>query len=362
MSSARPALLIGDVGGTNARLALVWDEVLALVTYPTASVGSIEEAARRFLGSPEVEALGPLRVEASCFGVAGPTRAGRAHLTNVGWGVDERSLEQLLGAPTRVVNDLHAQAAAAPHLPRSSLAHICGPDALPAELSSSLPFAARRPLAVLGAGTGLGEALLIPLRALDPDGVVEYRPFATEGGHARFAPRNEPEVGLLRWLQGRHGEHVSVERVVSGPGLLDLFTYLGGGALLDRGALPPYLEAPVTPEQVTRAALEHGDELCARVLKRWVELYADEAANLALKCDAEAVFLTGGLSVALLPALRAHFQGAFLSKGRYRDLLSQVSVWAVTAPELGLLGAELLADALVLRGATEGPHPLRDEP
>ncbi|MBM4290832.1 MAG: hypothetical protein FJ138_04830 [Deltaproteobacteria bacterium] len=350
-----PALLIGDIGGTNARLALSWEgATLTQATYATRELGALEEGARRLLASPAARALGAVDLRGACFAVAGPTRAGRAHLTNVGWGVDEESLAVALGAPTRVVNDLYAQAAAVPHLPRAALAHLCGPDEPPAALRA-LPFAERRPLAVLGAGTGLGEALLVPVLALDPHGEVQYRPFATEGGHARFAPRNEPEVGLLRWLQGRHGEHVSVERVVSGPGLLDLFTYLGGGALLDGRPLPPPLRAPLTPEQITRGALE-GHELCARAVQRWVELYADEAAHLALKCDAEAVFLTGGLSASLLPALRAHFQGAFLNKGRCRDLLSRVSVWVVTAPDLGLLGAALLAGQAGQAGQA-GPSP-----
>lgn len=337
----RPALLIGDIGGTNARLALVWGgEVLAQQTYATRALSGLGEGVSLLLSEARREA--PVEVRAACVGVAGPTRAGRARLTNVGWGVDEGALSELIGAPARVVNDLYAQAAAVPHLSRAELAHLCGPEQTLADLTPA-PFAERRPLAVIGAGTGLGEALLVPLRALDPSGEVQYRPFATEGGHARFAPRNETEVGLMRWLQGRHGEHVSVERVVSGPGLLDLFTYLGGGALLDPRALPPYLTHPLTPEQVTQGALERGDELCARAVQRWVELYADEAANLALKCDAEAVFLVGGLSHALTPALRAHFQGAFLNKGRYRELLSKVSVWVVTARDLGLIGAERLA-------------------
>jgi glucokinase len=341
----RQALLIGDIGGTNARLALVCEgELIAQRSYSTRALSGLEEGALRLLSEArEGGGAGAFEVRAACFGVAGPTRGGRAHLTNVGWGVDQEPLARALSAPTRVVNDLYAQAAAIPHLSRAHLTHLCGPEQTLGDLALSCPFSDRRPLAVLGAGTGLGEALLIPLRALDPSGEVQYRPFATEGGHARFAPRNETEVGFMRWLQGRHGEHVSVERAVSGPGLLDLFTYLGGGALHDARALPPHLTLPLTPEQITRGALEAGDELCARAIQRWVELYADEAANLALKCDAEAVFLTGGLSAALTPALHAHFQGAFLNKGRYRELLSRVSVWLVTAPDLGLVGAERLA-------------------
>ena len=144
----------------------------------------------------------------------------------------------------------------------------------------------------------------------------------------------------MRWLQGRYGEHVSVERVLSGPGLVDLFNYLRGGQ-----AISSLYQEPVTPEQVTAAA-ERQDELALRTLHRWVELYADEAANLALKLNAEAIYLSGGLSPKLLPSLRASFPGAFVQKGRYRSWLSSLSVWVVTAEEPGLLGARHIAASL----------------
>lgn len=324
-----PLLLTADIGGTNARFALwLGDELLVSHSYPTKDYQSLDVPLSQFLS--EHQAHLELPVEAACFGVAGPVFEGSAHLTNVGWSLNERSIAALLRCPVSLVNDFFAQAAVVTSLSREQVVHLCGPESIE-------EGAERRPIAVLGAGTGLGEAFLIPECWARVQDEPRYRAFATEGGHTRFAPRNEVEVGLMRWLQGRYGEHVSVERILSGPGLVDLFNYLRGGQ-----PLSARYQEPVTPEQVTAAA-EQRDELALRALQRWVELYADEAANLALKLNAEAIYLSGGLSPKLLPALRASFPGTFVQKGRYRPWLSSLSVWVVTAEEPGLLGARQIA-------------------
>ena len=325
----QPLLLTADVGGTNARFALwLGEHLLVSERYSTRDYQDLLAPLAEFLKRSEAQLDQP--IEAACVGVAGPVFEGQAHLTNVGWTLTERSIAELLMCPVSLVNDFFAQASVVTFLKREQVVHLCGPE----EIDEG---AERRPIAVLGAGTGLGEAFLIPECWARVEDEPRYRAFSTEGGHTRFAPRNEVEVGLMRWLQGRYGEHVSVERILSGPGLVDLFNYLRGGQ-----ALSGLYSEPITPEQVTAAA-ERQDELALRTLHRWVELYADEAANLALKLNAEAIYLSGGLSPKLLPALRASFPGTFVEKGRYRPWLSSLSVWVVTVEEPGLLGARQIA-------------------
>ena len=128
---------------------------------------------------------------------------------------------------------------------------------------------------------------------------------------------------------------------MSGPGVVDIFQYLLGGR-----ALPDGFSKPLTGVQVSEAALNRGDPIALEALSHFVGVYADEAANLTLKSNAGVVFLSGGITPQLLPVIHEHFQGSFINKGRYRRLLAQVSVWAVTAPNPGLFGAQVLANRL----------------
>ena len=338
-----PLALIGDLGGTNIRIALVrGEQIISEARYKTADFSGIKALLELFLSQLEPEALRD-EVVVACFGVAGPVIRGEAYLTNVGWTVSEKLIREMLDAPVLLVNDFYSQATAMPLLQRDSLVHICGPD--------QLQPAAGQSIAVLGAGSGLGEAILVPSQyhprpydEEEPDGdepTPNWVAIATEGGHARFAPRNETEVGLNRWLQGRYGEHVSVERVVSGPGIVDIFQYLLGGR-----ALPDGFSEPLTGIQVSEAALKRSEPVSIEALSYFVGVYADEAANLTLKSNAGVVFLSGGITPQLLPVIHEHFQGTFINKGRYRSILAQVSVWAVTAPNPGLFGAQVLASRL----------------
>jgi glucokinase len=328
LEASSPLILIGDIGGTNARLALVQGAtILHHATYLTSECADFNSLIQRFVSSVEPDDLKP---QSACFGVAGPVLMGEVKLTNIGWTLRQHEIEATLGCPVRLVNDFYAQAVVVPYLIRPSVVHLCGPDLL-----SPTP----RPIGVLGAGTGLGEALLFPISAGDE---CVYHAIPTEGGHGRFAPRNEAEIGLSRWLQGRYGEHVSVERVVSGQGLIDLFYYFLGGR-----PLPEQFTEPVTPSMISEAALSQVDEVSVRALDHFVGVYADEAANLALKSNAGSIYLSGGISPKILPALHDAFQSAFLNKGRYRNWLSQVSVWVVTAPEPGLMGAQIIAEEII---------------
>jgi glucokinase len=349
MDPLNPCLLIGDIGGTHARIALVQGpQMLKQRVYSTLDFEHLLEILNKFqlelAEDQNITGSMPYpTAQAACFAVAGPVLQGEVLLTNVGWRLNETDLREALKIEVRLVNDFYAQAVSIPHLTRTSLVHLCGP-----ELQHE---GEPRPIAVLGAGTGLGEALLIPehfhdfVEELDENSLmrsIHYQAVATEGSHARFAPRNEQEIGLMRWLQGRYGEHISVERVVSGQGLVDLFHYLQAGR-----PISDEFEVPITAAQISRAALNESDNVCQLALKHFVEVYADEAANLVLKSNAEAVYLSGGITQKILPALHAYFHGIFTHKGRYQNWLSKVSVWVVMAQEPGLLGAQIIAEDLV---------------
>ena len=338
-----PLALIGDLGATNVRIALVrGDLLLAESRYKTADFIGFTSLLEVFLNDLKPAHL-KNEIVVSCFGVAGPVVRGEAYLTNVGWSVSEQQLREALNAPALLVNDFYAQATAMPLLQRESLVHICGPDHLSPSPGQSI--------AVLGSGSGLGEAILVPSayqpRPYDADDsdhvdtAPDWVAIATEGGHARFAPRNEAEVGLNRWLQGRYGEQISVERVVSGPGVVDIFQYLLGGR-----ALPDGFSKPLTGLQISDAAFKRSEPIALETLSHFVGVYADEAANFTLKSNAGVVFLSGGITPQILPVINEYFQGAFINKGRYRSLLAQVSVWAVVAPNPGLFGAQVLANRL----------------
>lgn len=312
-------LLLGDVGGTNVRLAMWKDgEKAAQVVWPTAEFDGLWPAIERFVGSHG-------QPEAACLAVAAPVRRGVSTFTNLGWTLDSDALAAQLRAPLRVINDFHAQASATRAL---------GPDDWEALQDGDVD--PDQPAVVLGAGTGLGEALVVPT------GGSGFVVVPGEGGHTRFAPRDEREIGLLRTLTRLHGGHVSVERVLSGQGLIDVYDHLRGDA--DRHAEM----ADTNPAAViSRCGLDGSDAVCAETLEVFCGIYGDEAANLALQCNAGVVWVTGGIAPRVLPALRAHFPPAFVAKGRYRGWLASLPVRVVTHPDPGLLGARVEAEALL---------------
>lgn len=323
-------ILAGDIGGTSTRLALFdpgagWTPLHEQV-FPSRAHASLDDLVQIFF------AVNPTPVRHACFGVAGPVRDGRCVTTNLPWVVDAAELGARIGVPTWVVNDLEANAYGLPTLE----AHDCE------VLHPGLPDA-RGNAAIIAAGTGLGEA------GLYWDGSA-HRPFATEGGHASFAPSDGLEAELLGWLQGRW-EHVSWERVVSGPGLVALYEFLRDTG---RGSDDPGIAAAMrtgdAAAAIATAALEERSSLAAAALERFVLLYGAEAGNLALKTMATAgVWLGGGIAPRILPALRAGgFVRRFLAKGRMRPLLDAMPVRAILNDRTALRGA---ARCAVLRAA-----------
>src|SRR5262249_6245970 len=190
-------------------------------------------------------------------------------------------------------------------------------------------------VAVIAAGTGLGEGLLYW------DG-QRYHPLASEGGHADFAPRTDQEIDLLRWLRSRHG-HVSYERVLSGPGLCNVFCFLReSGAAPETPALAGRLTEVEDPNiAITELGVSGADPLCAAALDLFGTLYGAEAGNLALKCvTTGGVFVGGGIAPHIVSVLQnACFLRGFLDKGRFRALLEGLAVHVALNPNVGLLGA-----------------------
>ena len=299
--------LIGDIGGTNIRLAL-YDGDVRLAQAHTTTESGVAAAIRGV-----VEGHGP--VDAGCLAVAGPVVGDRAVLTNVGVELRAETLRAELGFNVQLINDFHAQALAVTAL---------GPADRHALLA---PNAAIHPgdcVAIVGPGTGLGEALLVP------DGQGGVRVIAGEGGHKRFAPRGAVARGLLEVLTVRHGAHVSVERVLSGPGLVDICRFLA----------PDAPDAASDPAWITAQALS-GRADCRAAVHLFIDALADEAANLALQCNAGAVYIGGGIAPRILPLLTPRFRAAFEDKGRSRAWLSTVPVYVITHPDPGLLGARI---------------------
>lgn len=318
-------ILAGDIGGTKTRLALFEEKgselrVHAEEVYRSRDHASLEEIIERFRAEHR-----EADVEAACFGVAGPVIEGRARTTNLPWELEEESLARASGAPhAKLLNDLEAAAYGMLVL-------------TPEERFVLHPGAGRRRsgnIAVIAAGTGLGEAMLIW------DG-RRHLPVATEGGHADFAPRNELEIELLRFLQKELGR-VSAERVVSGPGLHGIYRFLRSRSRTPEPEwLSQRLRADDPSAAISQVALEGKDPVCGEALDLFATLYGAEAGNMALRCLAVGgVFVGGGIAPKILPALRrGSFVEAFRDKGRFAELLDGIEVTVALNPRAPLLGA-----------------------
>lgn len=316
-------ILAGDIGGTNTRLALYEPRGGALRraashTFASLDYASLDDIVREFM------AANPSRLAAASLAIAGPVRDGRVATTNLAWLVDGAALAAQLGlVRVTLLNDLEAIAHGVARLPASSLL----------TLNAGAP-PAHGNRAVIAAGTGLGEA------GIFWDGRA-WHPFATEGGHADFAPRNARESALLEYLRRKH-ERVSCERVLSGSGLVEVWRFLqeSGEGAEDPADTERMLQQG-HPAPIVRAALEGRSERCAAALELFVSLYGAEAGNLALKLMARGgVYVAGGIAPRILERLKAGgFMAAFLAKGRMRPLLESMPVHVVLDDEVGLLGA-----------------------
>jgi glucokinase len=317
-------ILAGDVGGTRTRLA--WFELRDGALVPRGGRTYLSREHPGLIAIVEAfVAEAPGRADRACFGVAGPVLAGRVEATNLPWVVETRDLAGRLALEhVLLINDLEANAWGLAALPPADFA----------ELQAGRPVATGN-AAVISAGTGLGEA------GLAWDG-RQHRPFPTEGGHADWAPQDELQLECWRFLAAEF-DHVSVERVLSGPGLHNLYRFLRDAKGLPE---PPWLAdalrsagdpAPV----ISEAGLAARAEICVRALELFVAVYGAEAGNVGLRMLATAgVFVGGGIAPRILAALNGPgFLRAFTAKGRLRPLLEAMPVRVVLNERAALLGA-----------------------
>jgi len=326
-------ILSGDIGGTHSRIAYYdvnegrFDPVVEQV-YPSIEYTGLEEIIRKFVDSHGQKCM------QACFGVAGPVHNGRARITNLPWIVDSARLKEGLKLDNvTVINDLEAIAYSVPVLAPKDYAILN-------EGEQNPPGNA----AVIAAGTGLGEA------GLYWDGTRRV-PFACEGGHCDFSPADEIQDDLLRHLRAQFG-HVSWERMVCGPGLVNIYEFLRDVRDVPE---PDWLKAELRhgdrASQISRHGIDGTNPLCVQALELFVSLYGSEAGNLALKIMATGgVYLGGGIAPKIIEKLRApDFMRAFCTKGRMSDLLKAIPVRVIVNDKAGLIGSAYCA-TLKLQG------------
>jgi glucokinase len=303
-------ILAGDNGGTKTLLALFEPngKVVREAIYHCADYASFEAI---------IDAFAPGPVEGACFGVAGPVVAGIARITNLPWTMSEELLATKLGTSVKLLNDLQATALGTLVLPEESFA-VLQTEAAPRVNGT---------IAVIAPGTGLGEAMLFH------DG-RRYVALPSEGGHSDWAPCSDEEIELWRFLRDRHGAHVSVERVISGNGLGDIYDFYRRGA--------PELAHPGDRNAaIANAALAGTDEHAVRALALFAELIGAEAGNLALRglCTG-GVVIGGGIPPRILPALKnERVIARFAAKGRFQPWLRGLGVRVSLESRAALLGA-----------------------
>lgn len=321
-------LLAGDVGATKTNLALYSSKSgvtnpLSEQTFPSEKYPDLESMLHEFLGKEKMQ------IDSASFGVAGPVIGQKASITNLSWIIDEKNLvEEFKLISVHVINDLVATAYFVPYLTSKK-------DVYP--LNEGDPIMNGN-LAVIAPGTGLGEASLIW------DG-SRYRPIASEGGHCDFAPAGEVQIDMLQDLR-EIWEHVSWEKVCSGPGIRNIYNYYHKDPIFayEKAAMENEaagVEDPV-PFIVDKALTEKAPcSTCQATLNTFVEILGAEAGNLALKVLATGgVYLGGGIPPKILPALtKGLFMQAFQRKGRMSDLLARMPVHVIMNPRTALLGA-----------------------
>ena len=329
-------ILAGDIGGTHTRLALFDGdphEPLALAIYPSRKHAGLEEIVAAFLAEH------PAEVDRACFDVAGPVRNGRVKTTNLPWIVDARRLADTIGLPSiELVNDLAATAYGIAELTAADLETLsCGDPSIGGNL------------AVIAAGTGLGEAGLIW------DGEC-YHAVATEGSHSDFGPRSALQVELYTFLA--RDSHVSYEDVCSGIGLVTLYRFLRARSGTPEPAwLTSAIRGGDAAAAISSAGLTGGDLVCAQALDLMVSIYGAEAGNLGLRLLATGgIYIGGGIAPHILPKLRQYsFFDSLTAKGRFRTMLEQIPVHVILNEHVGLFGAARIA-------RREPPHIHRTEP
>jgi glucokinase len=328
-----PVILSGDVGGTKTHLAVYaarGDELIPVFerTYRSRDFNGLPAVLKAMLDER------PTEVTAATFGIAGPIVEHRSKLTNLGWEVDGREVADCLKLKhVGLLNDLEAMAYGTLRLRENERVVL-----------QKGKRQERRTIAVIAAGTGLGEAGLLW------DG-HRYLAIPTEGGHTDFGPRNELEIELLRFLLGRH-KRVSYERIVCGQGLKNTYDFFRQRSGVPE---PEWLAAELAggdpAAAISRAGSSGMDVVCKEALDLFVSLYGAEAGNLALKlCSTGGVFVGGGIAPKLLPLIQGGaFMHSFVFKGRYQPLLEQMPVEVILNEKAALIGAAHFAQVFEMQ-------------
>jgi glucokinase len=354
-------ILAGDIGGTKTNLALYdWTtervEPVREDSFHSADYKTLEEIVEEFLSAPppktpiedepvdgvedeagtenrkQVEpSVEPLKLTAACFGVAGPVIDNRCRTTNLPWVIEGGALAKRFDIPqVQLLNDLEATAHGILLLRSDELV----------VLNAGAPPKKKQALALIAAGTGLGECILYW------DG-TRYRPMPSEGGHTDFAPNSDSEIELLRHLRGSY-LHVSYERVVSGPGLHAIYEYLRDTRKNEPTWLAEKIKVGNPAAEIAEAGLKGQAEIAKQALDLFASIYGAEAGNLALKAlTLDGVYVAGGIAPKLLTKLQdGSFMRGFTNKGRYKRMMGQIPVKVVTNDKTALLGAASVAAQL----------------
>lgn len=318
-------VLAGDVGGTKTQLAVVdvqptMCRVVFEHRYASRDYADLGLMVEQFLA--EAATREPDR---ACFGVAGTVSGDKCMAVNLPWPIDARQIGHQIGiGKTKIINDFLALGYGLEHLEPGDLAALQTGRVDP-----------RGPKALLGAGTGLGESFLLWSG-------TRYMVYATEGGHASFAPQNEEQDRLLAWLRGKFAGHVSWERVVSGPGLANVYEFLTAtGAAKENPTVKAQMAKGDPAKVISEHAIAGDDPACERALELFCSAYGSEAGNLALKVLATGgVYVAGGIAPAILSKLKqGTFIRAFRAKGRFEPWLENVPVHVIHKKNVAVLGA-----------------------
>lgn len=314
-------IIAGDIGGTKTLLQLIELEgaaqnVVAERRFASGDYRTFDDLLRDFLGTPGAP------VDAACFAVAGPVLENRAEVTNLTWLMETAALQSAFTIPrVALINDFYAVALGVPFLADADMVTLN-------EGTQNLTA----PIAILGAGTGLGEAMLFWTG-------TRWEVVPSEGGHADFGPQDELQARLFLWLHAKYG-HVSWERVASGMGLANIYAFLGGGE---------------TSAAHIGELAGSGDALALQAFDIFVDIYAAEAGNMALRVLSRGgVYLAGGIAAKNIGHFAdGRFMAAFLRKGRFTDVMAAMPVRLITNERVGLLGAVEMARRIALESA---PH------
>jgi glucokinase len=316
-------VLAGDIGGTKVNLGLFVSgktrpKALVTATFSSREAGSLETIITQMLKRY------PARLKKACFGIAGPVINGECRTTNLPWVVSEKKLQKRFGwQQVRLINDLGSTAMAIPLLAHREVKAL-----------NSTNVHRNQNIGLVAPGTGLGMALLVYA-----DG--RYRPVASEGGHAGFAPADTSEADLWRFLHARFG-HVSAERVLSGQGLVNIYDGLKfGGDTVESPKVKKAMRQGDPARVITENAINGSDPLCRAALQQFCRIFGSVAGNLALTgMTTGGLYLGGGIPPKILPALQtADFMDAFIAKGRFKEFMKKIAVRVILNDRAALLGA-----------------------